>query len=125
MSVRLVAFLTLLTVLTVCVCSPAVLARESELDGGATKPIVTPKPQFKDSEDGVSAIVSLIKVLLTVFEKAGVVLLVYAIGKLVLAMKDENSESKTAAATILAVSIVLVSIETVLMPLFVAFGIAT
>ena len=126
MSVRLVAFLTLLTVLTVCVCSPAVLAKESEMGGtGATKPIITPKPHFKDSEDGVSAIVSLIKVLLTVFEKAGAVLLVYAVGKLVFAMKDENPESKMAAATILAVSIVLVGIETVLMPLFVAFGIAT
>lgn len=75
------------------------------------------------AETSVQIIVRLINELLTVFTGAGVLLLLYAIIALILAMKDENAESKVNAISQLGVAIVLITFSTILSQLAQSVGV--
>lgn len=75
------------------------------------------------SGEAATAIIHLIALILDVFVYAGVVLLVYSLGNLVLSFRNEDGETKVKAIMSLVISIALVTIETLLQPMFSAFGI--
>lgn len=59
-------------------------------------------------------VVELINTLLKVFNAAGIILLAYSVFALIMAIKDENIESKVHATTQLVVAIVLITFSTIL-----------
>lgn len=75
------------------------------------------------SSEAATAVIHLIALILDIFVYAGIVLLVYSLGNLVLSFRSEDSEPKVKAIMTLVVSIALVTIETLLQPLFTAFGV--
>ncbi len=75
------------------------------------------------SSEAATAVIHLIALILDIFVYAGIVLLVYSLGNLVLSFRSEDSEPKVKAIITLVVSIALVTIETLLQPMFTAFGV--
>ena len=75
------------------------------------------------SSEAATAVIHLIALILDIFVYAGIVLLVYSLGNLVLSFRSEDSEPKVKAIMTLVVSIALVTIETLLQPMFTAFGV--
>lgn len=67
--------------------------------------------------DGTAAaneLVGLLKVLMGYVQKVGFVLVAYGIGKMVLAFKDDNAESKARGSMILLAGVFCVVIKTIL-----------
>lgn len=71
-------------------------------------------PTGTNSSPSVKKIVEIIKVLLPIFRGAGIVLLAWSAFSLIMAVKDENVESKVHATSQLAVAIVLITFSTLL-----------
>lgn len=69
-------------------------------------------------------VLELIQELLGVFQAAGLVLLVYAIIAFVLALKNEDAESKVNAITQLSIAIVLLTLSTTVSELMTAAGLS-
>lgn len=60
-------------------------------------------------------VLNLVNVICTIFRYIGILLLVWAIGMLVLAFKNEDANSKTRSMMLLVVSIVLIAIKSIVM----------
>lgn len=71
----------------------------------------------------VPKIVQLINALLGVFRGAGIILLVYSIIVLILAIKDENVDSKVQATTQIAVALVCITLSSIMRSLSSAAGV--
>lgn len=69
-------------------------------------------------------ILKLISKLLTVFWYAGLVLLVYAVIALILALKNEDAESKVNAVTQISIAIVLITLSGTVNTLLAAAGVS-
>lgn len=69
-------------------------------------------------------ILKLISKLLTVFEYAGIILLVYAVISLILALKNEDAESKVNAVTQISIAIVLLTLSGTVNTLLSAAGVS-
>lgn len=67
-----------------------------------------------DPRSSTNVIASIIQSLMVVFRGAGVILLAYALFNFVLALKNEDSESKVNAASQIALAITCMSMATVL-----------
>ena len=81
------------------------------------RPSYAPDPDIPsptNTQESVKIIVELIGSLLNIFLAAGIVLLAYSTFSLVLAVKDENIESKVQATSQLAVSLVLITFSSLL-----------
>lgn len=49
-----------------------------------------------------------------IFQVVGVLLAIYAVGQMIMAFKDENPDAKTKAATLLVVSIILITLPSII-----------
>lgn len=79
---------------------------------------------FADEGTMDTIVGSIIDVIVDIFKYIGVVLLVWSVGMLVLAFKNEDADSKTRAIMLLIVSIVLIGIGAFLKPILEAAGIS-
>jgi cellulose biosynthesis protein BcsQ len=80
---------------------------------------MTPQAYALKSTD---KIVQLINALLRIFRGAGIILLVYSVIALVLAIKDENVDSKVQATTQIAVALVCITLASIMRSLSSAAG---
>lgn len=71
----------------------------------------------------VPIILKLLGEMLKIFQAAGFVLLVYAIFTLILALKNEDAESKVNAITQISISIVLITLSSIIEPLLSSAGV--
>lgn len=78
---------------------------------------------FAEATHSPKIIMKLIAKLLTVFQYAGVVLLAYAVIALILAMKNEDAESKVNAITQVSIAIVLITLSGTVKALMAAAGV--
>lgn len=89
---------------------------------GATT-IFAPTAFAKEATYSPKIIMMLISKLLTVFQSAGALLLAYAMIALILAMKNEDAESKVNAITQISIAIILITISGTVKTLMSAAGV--
>ncbi len=85
--------------------------------------ILTPTA-FAEATYTPPIILKLIAKLLTVFWYAGLLLLVYAVISLIIALKNEDAESKVNAVTQISISIVLITLSGTVQTLLNAAGVS-
>lgn len=69
-------------------------------------------PVFATSE-AAGVMTKMIDIICMVFRYVGVILLVYSVGQLVLSIKNEDSDSKSRATTMIVISCILIGIKTI------------
>lgn len=113
--------LVMILILSLIVANISVfaLARTSADSGGSNNNSVAPST----SSEGAKAVVSIIGFILEIFVYAGVVLLVYSMGNLILSFRSEDGELKVKAIMMLVISVALITCQDLLKPLFTAFGV--
>lgn len=90
----------------------------------ATGPAIMLTPTaFAEATYSPKIIMKLIAKLLTVFQYAGILLLVYAVIALILSMKNEDAESKVNAITQISIAIVLITLSGTVKALMNAAGV--
>ena len=72
----------------------------------------------------VPKIVEIINALLRVFRGAGIILLAYSVIALILAIKDENADSKVQASMQMAVALVCITLSTIMKALAASVGVS-
>lgn len=79
---------------------------------------------FADEAATDKIVGSIIDVIVDIFKYIGIILLVWSVGMLVLAFKNEDADSKSRAIMLLVVSLVLIGIGAFLTPILEAAGVS-
>ena len=79
---------------------------------------------FADESTTDKIVGSIIDVIVDIFKYIGIILLVWSVGMLVLAFKNEDADSKSRAIMLLVVSLVLIGIGAFLEPILSAAGVS-
>ena len=81
---------------------------------GVTAAVAAPASVLAENADASSILSSIIGIVLGIARYVGIALLVYAIYQMIMAMKDDNADSKSRAMQLIVVSIVLIILKTII-----------